>query len=358
MLSFFRKNNVDVQPEKDLVYSMVRLLSQNQGDVLYELLISLEPFYGEGCVLSVVERDTRDLLATTKEEQKEAIRRTAMGVRELEKPQRYIREEKNAMYFRSPFTSIQVFPFRCCGKSRAFLMVEQKFVLEPSLGRAFEVLEIAVRMRMYEYLAERNISFDRKTLLRTRDKLVERMKGSVDTDEYLGVFSLINKEELGLREGIVGIDRAMLDMADVIRNAFGENGYVLADTKVGVVLKGPVFEAAGSLQSCLDTFVEYFPRLKIGVVLSPRTDEVFRILYLCEKACESCQQDMVLVIRNPEEYLNTGGEIVEMIYNSRPGEEEKEGNTANPGKSKSEACEPEDGLEGDGEYVEYVFEAG
>lgn len=358
MFPFLRKTKVDVQVQKDLVYSMVRIMAQNQGNVLYELLKLIEPFYGEDSVLSVVEEESKEILSTTQEEETDAIHRTALGVRNLEKPHRYIREEKNAMYFRASFTSIQVIPFSRCGKNQAFLLVEQTKKAEPCLERALEVLEIAVRMRLYEYLIKKNAAYDRKTLLKTREKLVEHLKADTESEEFLGVFSLINKEEIGLRDGIVGIDRAMIDMADVLKDAFGKDSYLMADTKIGVVLKGPVFEAAGALQGCLDTFVEYFPRLKVGVVLSPRTDEVFRILYLCEKACESCKADMVLVIRNPEEYLNTGGEIMEMIYNGRPGEEGKEGVHEPDNKDDFSSCEPQEGFDDDNEYVEFVFETG
>ena len=107
-----------------------------------------------------------------------------------------------------------------------------------------------------------------------------------------------------------------------------------------------------------DTFVEYFPRLKVGVVLSPKTDEVCRILYLCEKACESCKADMVLVVRNPEEYLNTGGEIMEMIYNGRSREEDKEGVHESDKSGGTASSEQQTGFDDDDEYVEFVFETG
>lgn len=150
----------------------------------------------------------------------------------------------------------------------------------------------------------------------------------------------------------------MLDMADCLKKVFGMGCYRLADTKLGVLLKGPVFEAAGDLQGCLDTFAESYPLIKVGAVMSPVCDEVYRIMYLCEKACESCAVDMVLVIRNAEEYLNTGGEIVEMIYNGRPREEGKEAFQKEQEDRKEEACKPEDGLQDVRGYVKYVFETG
>lgn len=356
MFSFFQKNKVDIKVQKDLVYFMVRTLYKNQGDVLQELLVLLKPFYGEDCVLSVVEEESKEIFSTTKEAEKEAIKRTAMGVRDLERPHKYLWEEKNAMYFRHPYRIVWVIPFRRYGKNRAFLLVEQKDDLCPSLELALEVLEIAVRMRLYEYLAKRNAVYDRKTMLKTRDQLVERLKTECEKEEFLGVFSLLNKEAIGLREGITGIDRAVMDMADVLKNTFGKNGYLLADTKMAVVLKDSVFEAAGALQGCLDTFVEYFPRLKVGVVLSPKTDDVFRILYLCEKACETCMSDTVLVIRNPEEYLNTGGEIMEMVYNGRFREEE--GVFKSPVEEKKVSEDSNQGLGEANEYAEYSFETG
>lgn len=356
MISLKRRKRGDEPVQKDMVYSMVRILAQNQGDVLYELLSIMQPFYGSGSVLSIVVSDTKEILATTQEEGREAIRHTANGVRDVDRPRRYVREEKNALYFRYLFQSIQIIPFRNMGNKGAFLLVEQESALEPCLDRCLEVLEIAARMQMYEYLAKKNTEIDRKTLLFTRDKLVECMKSCENKDIFLGVFSLLNGDIIGLEKGMAGLDRAMLDMADVIRNHFGENCYLLADAKIGVLVNGTAFEAAGALQICLDTFVEHYPLLKVGAVLSPNADEVYRIMYLCEKATESCAGDMVLVIRNAEEYLNTGGEVVEMIYNGRAREEEMETFQNTSGESKT--CEPEEGLQGDSEYLNYVFETG
>ena len=358
MISLFGKHKPDMQVEKDLVYSMVRILSQNQGDVLYELLALVAPFYGEGSVLSVIESDTKDILATTQEEALEAIRHTARGVKDINRPHRYLREEKNAMYFRSPFQYIQVIPFRRIGKKGSFLLVEQEKPLKPELERCFEVLEIAARIQLYDYLAIKNAEMDKKTLLQTRDMLVERMKSWGKDEIYLGVCSLLNKDDIGLREGVAGIDRAMFDMADVLKNVFGKDCYRLADTKISVLVKGPVFEATGALQGCLDTFVERYPLLKVGAVLSPICDEVFRIMYLCEKACESCAADMVLVVRNAEDYLNTGGEVVEMIYTGRPREEGKEAFRKDTKDRQEEPCTPEEGLHESSGYVKYVFETG
>ena len=356
MISLLKKKKVNIETQKDLVYSMVRVVAQDQGDVLYELLELMAPFYGEGSVLSVIENESRDVLATTREEDKEPIKHTASGVKDVKNAHRYVREEKNAMYFRSPFTSIQVIPFRSIGKKGAFLLVEQERILEPSLERCFEVLEIATRMRMYEYLAKKNATVDRKTLLPNRDMLVAQMK-KADKEMYLGMFTLLNKDGIGLQEGVAGIDRAMYDMADVLRRAFSKDCYQVADNKIGVLIKGPAFEAAGALQECLDTLVESHPSLKVGAVLSPMADEVYRIMYLCEKACESCAVDTVLVIRNAEEYLNTGGEIVEMIYNGRTGEEVREEFQKEPEEHVKENA-PQQGLDQEGEYLKYVFETG
>lgn len=358
MVPLWRKNKAEVQAQKDLVYSMVRILAQNQGDVLYELLTILEPFYGEGSVLSVVVSETKDILATTQEDVIEAIRHTANGVKDIKSSHRYIREERNAMYFRAPFQCIQVIPFRNMGKKGAFLLIEQETIREPYLERCFEVLEIATRMQLYEYMANKNAEMDRKTLLYTRDKLIENMKMSGRMDTYLGVFSLLNGDDIGLAEGMAGFDRAMLNMADVLRKHYGKDCYLLADAKIAVLAKGTVFEAAGAMQTCLDTFVEHHPLLKVGAVLSPNADEVYRIMYLCEKASESCSADAVLVIRNPEEYLNTGGEIVEMIYNGRTREEGKEVFQKATDDSKESECESKEGLQGDNEYLHYVFETG
>ena len=355
MRSLFKKKKVNIQIQKDLVYSMVRVIAQNQGDVLYELLELIAPFYGEGSVLSVIESESKEVLSTTCESDKEMIRHTASGVKDVKTPRRYVRQEKNAMYFRAPFSSIQVIPFRSIGDRGAFLMVEQKHVKEPSMDRCYEVLEIATRMKMYEYLANKNATVDRKTLLPNRDILVARMKDqNIDNKLYLGMFSLLNTEGIGLKEGVAGIDRAMYDMADVLKRAFGKDCYLVADNKIGVLIEGPVFEAAGHLQQCLDTLVENHPSLKVGAVLSPMADEVYRIMYLCEKACESCSVDTVLVIRNAEEYLNTGGEVVEMIYNGRTGEGVKETFQQEPEEEK-ETIAPESGLDADGEVLKYDF---
>lgn len=358
MISLFGKHKADIQAQKDLVYSMVRILAQNQGDVLYELLALVAPLYGEGSVLSVIEQETKDILATTQEEAMEAIRHTASGVKDMTRPHRYIREEQNAMYFRSPFQYIQVIPFRRIGEKGSFLLVEQEKPLEPDLERCFEVLEIAARMQLYEYLAIRNAAIDQKTLLQTRDMLVERMKSLGKEEVYLGVCSLLNKDDIGLSEGVAGLDRSMFDMADVLKNVFGKDCYRLADTKIGVLVKGSAFEASGALQGCLDTFAESYPLLKVGAVLSPICDEVYRIMYLCEKACESCAVDMVLVIRNAEEYLNTGGEVVEMIYTGRPREEGKEAFQKETEDRQEESCTSEEGLHEGSGYVKYVFETG
>lgn len=358
MVSLWKKNKAEVQTQKDMVYSMVRILAQNQGDVLYELLAIMEPLYGAGSVLSIVISESKEILATTKEDSIEAIRHTAYGVKDAANPHTYIREERNAMYFRVPFQYIQVIPIRSIGKNEAFLMVEQEYLMEPYLDRCFEVLEIATRMQMYEYLAKKNREIDRKTLLGTRDMLVERMKICGKQDTYLGVFSLLNGNDIGLAQGLAGFDRAMLDMAEVLRNAFDKNCYLLADARIGVLVKGTVFEAAAALQSCLDIFVERHPLLKVGAVLSPYADEVYRIMYLCEKASDSCSVDAVLVIRNSEDFLNTGGEIVEMIYNGRTREEGKEAFQKPPGENKESEGKPEAGLHGDGEYIQYVFETG
>ena len=325
MGSFFRRNQCDTQTKKDLVYSMVRVVAQNQGDVLYELLELLSTYYGKNSVLSIVDSEYREILATTvPDEMKEAVKRTAASVKEASKRGRYLKEERNGLYFRTPFDNILVIPFRKIGDKHAFLMIEQVGYRNPVLDRCYEVLEIAVCMTMYEFGAKKNATLDRKTMLKTRDTLVKVLVAKSDEPCYVGMFQLLNADGIGLKGGMIRVDRAMYDLAQVVKQEFGKDCYLAGETKIAVIASGEVFDVASRIQSCLDRLVEAHPVLKVGAVLSPMVDEIYRILYLCEKACEEASIDTVLIIRNPEEYLNIGGELIEMIYNGRTGKEVKE----------------------------------
>lgn len=326
--SFFSQSKVTGAECKDIVFSMVRILAQKEGDAVSELLGMICPYFGEESVLSVVESSYRDIISTTESQgATEALKKTAASIKDVENRRHYFREEKNGIFFRIPHNCVRIIPFREMGERTCFLMVEQAKSIEPGLDRCIEVLEIAVRMELYEYVAQKNASMDFKTKLPTRDLLVKKLREMEGTQCFLGMFYLLNGDDIGLAEGIAGLDRVLYDVSRVVERFFSRQCYMVADRKLAVWSVGSMFEIASRLQLCMDAIVSQVPDAKMGCVLSPMVDEIYRAMYLCERACEDVSKDTVLVIRNPEEYLNTGGEVMELVYIGQSGEEVKEGSS-------------------------------
>lgn len=305
--------------QKDLLFSMVHILSQDVGDVLYELLMMLRPCYGEESCLSIVEIGSRKILSTTEGESGLCdLNKVAVSIKTTGKERRYIKEEIGGSWIRRPYQYGWVIPLPYEEKEAAFLLVEQVVDQTPDVERCVELLNIAIRLQKERVFQEKKTQIEKEGLLLSREDLLLRLeeenKKEYPESTYIGVFSIIHKEEMKRSSKKKDL---FLDMVLTLGTEFPNDCYRISDGVLAVWLTEDFFEGCSKLQDGMDLLIETCPMFASGAALIPLQKDSYQTMYLCEKCVKELKEDTVVVIREPESYLLSGLGRIKRVYNGK-----------------------------------------
>jgi len=282
-----------------LLSTMVKVAMEAQEDALYEMLQILHPLF-EKSILSIVKISGREVIASTEEPEKKAeLGKMACGLKEPLKEGYFLRNQKNNLWFRRGIGCIRIIFLPYAGKTNYMLVVEQEEKTTVSMGRTVGLLSMAVHLYVSEKEIQELYYVDPLTRLLNRDALIQYMKESCEKTTYIGMFFLCNSKEMLLDNGYIYFDNSMCRAAGILKEVFPENVYRVGDDKVAVCLEGEMYENVSRMQNAIDRMVQEIPEAVFSATLvsSKISDDLYKLLYVCEKTCLTVSRDTVLVVR-------------------------------------------------------------
>lgn len=302
-LNLFRKKEESALVSQDkIVLRMNRLLASEQKPPLRDLMRLLEVYFGES-VISIVYGTDRVILATTgSRDDISDIENVAYRIKDTENKEYYLRSEVNGLYFRKGIHCLRIFPFSPVVNEPCFLMVEQESVTrgDVNIDRVVDFLSIAVRLRVLT--EDRNDGKRvREGELLSRDEFLERLRVT-DSDEesFIGVFHFSNMRTLNEKLGNKSVDAVINGISSMLKKAFPESVCQISTTKFAVVIGGEMYSAVCALQDVLDEISDSFSKAKVKCVATKVCEDIYKVMYICEKASENVSGDAVVVIRECE----------------------------------------------------------
>lgn len=305
-----------------VVLRMNRLLASEEEIPLKELLRLLDVYFEDG-VVSIVYGEERDILATTgSRDEVVDIENVAFRIKDTENKEYYLRSEVNGLYFRKGYHCIRVFPFSQVVNEPCFLLVEQKTVIgsDINMDRVIDFLSIAVRLHI--------LTRDKVGKRKSGDVLLERddflgclRREDVSENGFLGVFHIANMQELNKKVGNNGVDTIINDISSIMERVFPEAVCRISTTKYAVVVCGEMYQAVCMLQDVLDDISSSYPKVKVKCVTTKVCEDIYRTMYVCERASENVGGDAVVVIREGGEEFVDGRMEQTAYYNADDVEE-------------------------------------
>lgn len=299
-LDFFNRRKEETAPisQDKLVLRMNRLLASEDRVPLRELLQVMEVCF-DNAVLSVVYGNERSILATTgSRDEVVDIENVAYRIKDTENKEYYLRSEVNGLYFRKGMHCIRVFPFSRVVNVPCFLLVEQESVTkgDMNIDRAIDFLSIAVRLLV---LTKSGNEKKRKGgELLSRDTFLECLRtADSECERYLGVFHFANMREMNVKVGMNGVDDIINGISSTLQKEFPDAVCRISTSKFAVILSGEMYYAVCAFQDVLDAITDVFPKANIKCVTTVVEEDIYRIMYLCEKVSETTKGDAVVVIR-------------------------------------------------------------
>ena len=311
MRNIFGKGAVSDKEITSAIMSMIKILTEGNEGTLKELLHLCEPYFGDSN-LSVVTSEERNVLATTREDDS-CSQAVAYKVKDTKKRFYYFREERNGMLFLENVNCIRIYPLSSMGGESSFMMVEQNESVDVGNERIIDIISIATRIHLQEVNKAKFLEKDILTGVGNRDALKNILTGlslEDSKDSYIGIYSLGNMSEIGVREGYTSVDGILCKAVDIICKHFDSSAYRVSDYKFCVWLKGSLYDVVSKLQDCLDELLSVLPKVKICSIVTPCITGYYKAMYLCEKASDDCggDGDMVVLIRETDSVFEVGEE--------------------------------------------------
>ncbi len=308
-LSWFGKQKEETPAisQDKVVLRMNRLLASESEVPLRELLQVVAVCFGE-CTLSIVYGKERSVLATTgSRDELGDIENVAYRVKDTESKEYYLRNEVNGLYFRKGMNCIRIFPFGQVVNESCFLMVEQESHMKGAMNidRVIDFLSIAVRLMVLT--KDRKNQHEKGQEILSRDEFMDCLRAADnkrdEKEMYIGMFYFANIQQLNAKEGVNGVEDAINGIASILSKAFPKAVCRISSTKFAVVICGEMYYVVCSLQDRLDEIAEAFPKANVKCVVTKVLEDIYRVMYLCEKASENISKDAVVVLREIEEEL-------------------------------------------------------
>lgn len=285
-----------------LLSMMLRALVENESNAIYELLSMLSLYFGKS-ILSIVHVESREVMVTTETATSiEGIKKVVQSVRVLEKTQYFLRNQKNNVWFRGEYDCVRTYPLTYGGMVRYVLLVEQKENITSPIDKALSLLVLATQLYASEKALEESYYVDGGTKLPNRDALLHVLHG-VHEFRYVGMFFVRNTQEFLLKEGYTAFDKLLGRMVSECGSLFSKQLYRMSEDKFVVLLSGEMFECVSLMQNAMDVLVREVPELSCSatIVDLSLSDDLYKVLYACEKACRDATRDVVLVVRSVED---------------------------------------------------------
>ncbi len=288
----------DVQ---NVTLAMIKVLTEGRGDSLRELLFMCSPYFGDG-ELSIIRSNERSIVASTYEEVYHArTENVALYVKEVDKKRHYLKMGENGLFFPKGVECIRIYPLAPMGGAKSFLLVEQSENIDNHSERMLDVLSIATRIYLQEINQYRAMKTDYLTGLGNRDALMDFLENvDVRKEGYLAMYGLLDVPQYVEDGDMTKLHMIMGNMADILTEAFGKEVFRVGDGKICVWSSGNMYEIVSTLQDCLDKMVTMENGVHIACVVNRYGGELYKSLYLCEKACDEDMGDAVMLVREED----------------------------------------------------------
>ncbi|MCR5720465.1 MAG: hypothetical protein K6F84_07855 [Lachnospiraceae bacterium] len=290
------------------VNTLIRIYEEyEEEEALPEMLRILSNCIGNGCVMSVVNWETREVVATSEiEENRYFLEAVAQNVVYSEEKQDHQKFMTEGMYFRPGMSHIKIYPLKTKGKNLFFLMSELKSALcfYKDLDEEVAFLGLVVDNTLMKREIDRSKNFDRDFKIYVRDVIFRDF--SREKTKYIAIFRLCTVGDI--RYMINDFDLVLREMVGRIKTEYTD-AYKLCLRSIGILDNESETKADAIRRAhrVLDFLMESLPSENIEVCIMP-----------AENIREDVESDLSWVLSFMDECI-TGGNRGDTIFIPYPG---------------------------------------
>lgn len=300
-LNLLKNNKATSKSQDRLLPTMIRVMMENEDNVVYELLQVLSAAFGE-CCLSIIKVADRTVVFTTEEKAlHDEMVHMAQSIKDVCKNRYYLINQKNNVWFREGYYCIRTIPLMYANRTKYVLVVEQEENITMEMDRAIGLLAIAVHVQMMEKEIVESYYVDSMTGLPNRDSLIRFLENPKELT-FVGMFYLRNAKEILFNSNYEGLDKVVRTAVGIIGEVYQGMLFRISEDKLAVCMGLDLFSSVSSMQNCIDKLVQVLPEsvFSASIISVKVSNELYKILYACEKACTEASKDTVTVIRSIE----------------------------------------------------------